>query len=157
LEKRGCYDEATVGAIASGIQDWKMKSVKQGINYLEKGPPEIFFPSIRRILPSAGPRQRVLFLESVMDGSKHTQEAVLGELPFYVPQLASFQEINLLLNYLERKQISNHQLNEQLLSHLETDDFILARRVYWFLSAQRHSPEVVKKLEEFGQKYSGRL
>ncbi|TXF87981.1 hypothetical protein FUA23_16610 [Neolewinella aurantiaca] len=157
LEKRSLYDEATIAAVVAATREWETNNTKLAINYLNGGPKETMRSAVRRIFSGAGPRQRVLFLKSVLHDDKHPPEEILSELPYYVPLLNSYEEVNLLLSYLSRRNISDDTLNELLLNLLAADDFIIARGVYWFLSNQALAPDGKAKVEEFGRLHSGRL
>lgn len=124
--------------------------------YFKKLPLEQFLYATERFFLEGGNEHRISTIQTLRETSKQIPNTFLDSLSLELQKLDSYQEISLFLGLLESKNNNSQIVVEATLPLLKTD-FLIARRVYWFLKNQELEPNQLKMLESFYQKNKDRL
>lgn len=157
FEQRKMYDAQTLDLVKTQSQNFSTSLTKQAVSYFKSTADKVFFSTISDLFASGTEAQRLLYLEALTDEKYGETEGYLPELSAYISRLKSFQEVNLFINYLEENQITIPQIQTALLTFLEGENFLIARRVYWFLSEQDLPPKQEKRVKAFAKKHEKAL
>jgi hypothetical protein len=134
-----------------------LKLQKLIIDYIEQLPSVDYFEAIECLLKGENEKISVLALQSLLNTSKEPSEDFLNTLSKQLVSSNSFQQIDLFIRILEIKELVSPSINKHMLTILMQSDFILARRVYWFLSKQELSKQNKNQLQFFYNNNSEKL
>ncbi len=154
--RRKNYESEIVELILSVI-DKNPPTIKSGIAYFENAPVSVFSNGIHEIMNFSNSENRLLCLNAILKTDHSLSQDFFDQLTFQFSETDSFEEIHLFLKILENKKRVFPRIHEQLLPHLENENFLIARRVYWFLEEQNLSENQRKKMKAFYLKNENRL
>ena len=149
LTKRKAYSSNTIELVLkqAAIEDYSLQ--KLIVAYIEQAPSNVYFPSMKQLLESENQDFRILCLNSLSKTKHSAPSNFFEEISLQFSDTTSYQEINLFLTILEKRTAVSSMIVQQIMPFLESKNFIVARRVYWFLGEQNVSEAQRKKLKDF--------
>lgn len=130
--------------------------IKPSITYLEKAPIEIYKTGLKEIFVNGNKLQRIAVLRSLQYSKKDISTSYLNTFSDLIKHLKSFQEISVFLGLMEEKNPNSSEIANALVPLLE-GDFLIARRVYWFLSESKLTNLQKEATDSFYQKFKDKL
>ncbi len=131
--------------------------IKASIKYLEAAPLEVYTASLKKIFIASEKLQRIAVIRSLQYSKKELPKDYLDSFSNEIGYLKSFQEVSVFLGLMEVKNPNSIQINKALIALME-GDFLIARRVYWFLGEQSNLDDgQQKKLKTFSEAHSDKL
>ncbi|TYA92113.1 hypothetical protein [Seonamhaeicola marinus] len=156
LAKRGTYSPEFVEIIIQKASD-NPNLIKTCIQYLEKVPQEVYETALKSIFIKSDKRQRIAVLRSLQYSKHNITTEYLDSFGEEIHHLKSFQEFSVFLSVMEEKNPNSEIINSALIPLLQAD-FLIARRVYWYLQNQKNLSETEQhQLDGFIKKYSDKL
>lgn len=156
LTKKGNFQAYTVEAVVSAIQQ-SPNIIKAGIQYFENAPQDTYQSSILHLVRTLKAEERIKCMNAILKSKNHLPTAFYEELGQSVVRNGVYQEVNLFLDILDQNNNSSATMNGLLMQLISSDDFLKARRVYWYLQDQELSQAHNDILESFGAKNRHRL
>jgi len=154
--RRATYPESLEAAVRGAAGgDYELR--KSLVAYVELLDADAYYATLERLMREGDADLRRLCLDSMKRSRHRPPDGYVERLSRDVAAAASFQEIDLLLGIVERWKAASPEVIESLLPLLEGEDFLVARRVYWFLREQKLSMPQRKAVEAFAQKNASRL
>ncbi len=155
LIKRKDFSEKTVDAILKAIEVSPML-LKSSLPYWEIAPNQIYLDIMQRLIFSVNTSNRLLCFNAILQTEQNLHPQFFNKLNVIIPKL-TYQEIDLLLKILITEKGVTTEIIPQLLPLLNSKDFLIARRVYWFLNEQKLSKPQEHQVNEFYQKWKNKL
>ncbi len=156
LIRRGDYDSRLVQSVITIASNANKEINKLTIKYLERSPTSDYFESMMLLLESENAQNRILYLRSLLRADYEASEEIYDLLVKKLLGSKSYQEIDLILTLLSKKNYDSTERIDQVMYLLERS-IIIARRAYWFLKKQKLTETQRKRLEEFYHKNQSRL
>ncbi|KAA1242872.1 hypothetical protein [Aquimarina sp. RZ0] len=149
------FSEKTVDAILKVI-DVNPMLLKSSLPYWEITPNEIYINTMQRLILSANTNNRLLCFNAILQTKQNLPPDFFKKLNVIIPKL-TYQEIDLFLRIVIAKDGITPEVISQLLPLLDNENFLIARRVYWFLNQQELSDFQKSQINVFYQKWKNRL
>ena len=131
--------------------------IKPGIKYAQAAPNEVYFQLMQQFIQSStNPENRLLFLRALLKSDRVVPDSFFEDLPLELKKL-SYPEIHTYIEILKKHKPISPRLKKQLIALLDTDNFINARKVYWFLNDQDLTEKQEKILVTFFRKNKDKL
>ena len=157
LTKRKSYHTKTVDRVQALAKTEDYVLQKRLITYIEEAPAELYYAIMLSLFSKANQQLRLQCLNALLQ-TKHTiPEGYYDQFCDQFSSEGSYQEHHLFLSILERKNIKSTKVIKLLLSLLKHDNFLIARRAYWFLQDQQLSLDEQHQLKWFYQTNKDRL
>ena len=157
LTRRKVFDNETFQLIIDQATIDERELLKLILDYIEKAPSKQYYPSIEQVLTTSSSKGRLLSLNSLLKTTLVPPKAYFALLIRQLGTSVNYQEIQLVLQILNQKNVISPDIVDQLLPMLEHDNFIIARSVYWFLQDKQLTDFVKNRLETFGKEQSDKL
>jgi len=161
LGARGIFDEATAAAIMKRANEGSAVYMQAALNYFElaltKNMPDLYFAAVMRFFAEGNSQKRTLCLRSLGEAGQTGSAEFYKKMAGFLPSLGSYFEVHLLLNILEKHDPDSVEIIKQVEKVLQSDNFLIARRAFWFLEKRKLSAAQAKTVEAFRVKYEGRL
>lgn len=155
LTRRKDYSQQTVNAIKNAVEQ-QPRLLKRSLNYWDLAPNPIYTKALSHFIQNTDSKNRLFCLTHLLKTKQKVGIAFFNNLSSAISNL-SYPELTKFLSLLEKHSIESAKLNKALINLLEQDNFIIARRIYWFLSEQQLSNEEREILETFFLKHEHRL
>ncbi|WP_158651325.1 hypothetical protein [Pseudotamlana carrageenivorans] len=156
LARRQHYETSLVNLIISKSLMYK-KDSNPTLDFFENGPKQVFQSALYELFVLGDKSQRIAVLQSFKNTSHHLNSLYLERLSEALSQTVSFQEISIFLQLIEENNVNSEAVNEALKPFLETD-FLIARRVYWYLNTQLNLNKALRdEVQAFRLKYANKL
>ncbi|WP_139062179.1 hypothetical protein [Ochrovirga pacifica] len=154
----GLKDTATVTEVVQQAVFSEYAVFKRAMDYIETIPAKHYYASVTYLFAKGDYKKRVACLNSVAKTNKGENTAYYNQLSKQIATF-SYQEVEMFLSNLKQHQFSSDLLIEQLVNLLEADNFLIARRAYWFLLDEEENlhAKQKKKLKKFKKQYKDRL
>ncbi|MEM6801146.1 MAG: hypothetical protein AAF696_07060 [Bacteroidota bacterium] len=130
--------------------------LKKSLDYWEGAPNSMYKKAMRAALLISDKGSRLLCLRAILQSSQTLSGNFFLALPLSYESM-TYQEIQLLLRILNKYAIYSPVLIESLFPLLDLDDFLIARRVYWYLTDQDLNLRQEKRLATFYNKWKKKL
>lgn len=130
---------------------------KHCIQYIEELSEIPYFKSILTLLIMNNHDLSVLTLNSLLEKELRFPDEYIEELGRNVVSRDSYQQIDLYLKILEKQKTVSAETVENCLNLIKHDNFLIARRAYWFLSQQKVSNQQKLLLKTFYENNGGKL
>ncbi|TXG35167.1 hypothetical protein [Seonamhaeicola maritimus] len=131
--------------------------IKSSITYLESAPIEVYSSALKEVFINGGKLQRIAVMRSLQHTKREIPRAYFDSYNKEMVHLKSFQEFSVFLGLMEDKNPNSEQINKGLIPFLD-GNFLIARRVYWYLSEQNNlNANQQDKLQQFFEKHEDRL
>ena len=155
LANRKDFDKSFINIIINeSVKDESL--LKATFKYLEKSTTEVYFRATKEIFSKGKKAQKLAAIRSLRYSKYKPQKSYLDELSNQISSLKSFQEVSFFLDLMQAKNPKSKSVVSNTVQLLSTD-FIIARRVYWFLKNQETTASQKEKLQQFYQKYQNSL
>ncbi|MGB5668764.1 MAG: hypothetical protein WBM53_18150 [Maribacter sp.] len=149
LIRRRTYEQPVINSIVKIAPTASKEINKLAIEYIDKAPQELYLEITKQLYIKGNEINRILFLNSIASSK------IIGGPDFYdaittnITYLKSFQEIDLVLDILEYSKSSEPTFLDRVAQLLDNDNFIIARKAYWFLEGKKLSSVNDRKVKEF--------
>lgn len=161
LGERGVFDTATVNAVIKRANHDRAFYLQGAIGYFEmsqtKNIPDLYYKAMLRFFSEGNSQKRTLCLRSLGESGQNGPPDFYNKIAGYLPELKSYFEVHLLLNILEKHDPDSNVVVKQAEKVLANDNFLIARRAYWFLEKRKLSGVQANVVEAFRVKYESRL
>ena len=155
LTRRKDYSQQTVNAIKNAIEQ-QPRLLKRSLDYWDLAPNSIYTKAQSHFIQNTDPKNRLFCLTHLLKTKQRIGTEFFNNLSSSISNF-SYPELTKFLSLLEKYSVKSAKLNKALINLLEQDNFLIARRVYWFLSEQQLSNEQMEILEDFFLKHEHRL
>lgn len=122
--------------------------LRSTFKYLKNVPTEFYFYAVNRLFFEGKKEQKLAAIQSLRQSSYKIPDGYLDNISKALNKLDSYQEVSLLLGLMESKNLNSKIVIENALPMLNAD-FLMARRVYWFLKSQELNAKQTKQLQAF--------
>lgn len=129
--------------------------LKESMAYWEAASDDIYNDVMMIFMSRLELKERLLCLNSMVNSNKKLSNELLLDISEYVTTF-SYSEFHVFLRLIE-KMNSSAELVSNLVPLLSSDDFLIARRVYWFLNEQSLCEADRHRVENFRIKWRDRL
>jgi len=127
------------------------------IEYLSQVSKKNYMIGIGYLLEKRNDQFAHLALQSMLNSAHEMPNEFLQSVGKYVINSNSYQQLEVFLTILETKSITYPPIHNDLISILEHTNFLMSRRVYWYLSRQNLSEESELELKNFKKKNSKKI
>jgi hypothetical protein len=155
LAKRNVYEAKFIDTIIQGVTN-DDKLLRVTFKYLETSPSEIYFSSVKKIFVNGNKLQKIAVAKSLQSTKYAISKKYLDSFGKDAQRLSSFQEVSAFLELMQSKNPSSTIIIEAIMPLLD-GDFLIARRVYWFLSNQNLHLVQKETINNFYNKYKTKL
>lgn len=155
--QRQTYHPKVITAMKRNVFANHYPLTKLTIEYFEKATPPVYYETILEWLKSNQQKQRTLFLSSLLRNSDQIPNDFLSSLALAATNWDDYPSVHLFLSLLEEKPVVSLQTMETISNLLDHQNFIIARRAYWFLTEQVLSTSLQQKMKLFYQQEHDRL
>ncbi|TMU57339.1 hypothetical protein [Flagellimonas algicola] len=157
--KRKHYADAVLKAITEQASKSEIGQhfFKEALNYLEEAPTALYFEAVKNLLETESKKRRTMLWNSMLGYGISPPPAYLNGFLAKLTASRNYQEIDLFLTILEKKNVASDEAIKKMIPLLEEDYSILNRRIYWFLNKQKLSEDQKQLLQSYFNKYSDYL
>jgi hypothetical protein len=148
FSRRKIFVPQTVEPVISAIVNTS-KLLKQGMLYLELAPIPVFEASVISLIKLLDSENRIKCLNAVLKTNLALSQEFYEQLSFGIPVFQNFQEIHLFLQILQTNNAVSPEIIRKIMPLLDSMDFLIARRTYWFLLEQALSEQERNVLRAF--------
>jgi len=157
LRMQNLFDAETRTAVVHAMGHGSQKLIKPALRYLAKASSETgvdyFFRCSEDECLLADSGKRVKFLEALRDTAEELPSGYLDRFSSWLPRADSYYEVHLLLSFMERDDTPSEEAVSEAFSLLESDDSLVVRRSYRYLTSRELNRSQQKKLEAFEQQH----
>ena len=157
FEVRRLYDSLTLKSAIHQFKKAENNLSKLILDYIEHTPDSVFFEALLNLLQIGDNEQRLLCLNRMIQKKVDPPFDYFDQLAPILLQSGSYQLIDVYLNIVERKTIISDQLIPEVLILLEEENFLIARRAFYFLKSAGLDDSQEKVCSEFYLKYKDSL
>ncbi|GAB6166051.1 hypothetical protein JCM19992_20510 [Thermostilla marina] len=157
LIRRKQFDRETAERIAGATRTASREVTQRAIEYALAGPPEIGGIILDRLFLQGTPTQRAAVLTALLRCPDPRVEAWKSRIAVYLSAATSYPEIDRIFRILESHALPRDAFVPSATRLLHSEDFLTARRAYWFLRTCDVSPEIAEELEAFRRANANRL
>ncbi|MBT4818297.1 MAG: hypothetical protein HN742_20120 [Lentisphaerae bacterium] len=159
--RRGIHDKATVEAILRRAQEGSGRAVKGCLRYLEdvsaEAGSDIYFAAMERLVASAGKYTLILYIDSLSEITAEPPKGCWDRLSAWLPRQDTYYPMHRLLKLMEERNPGSAEVARQATLVLDNENFVIARRAFWFLEKQALTTEQKTKVNAFRETYKDRL
>lgn len=130
--------------------------LKPAIKYIEEASSDVYAKAINDLFQKGNQYQKLATINSMVNTEKNLSKEYLNKLSQYLPKSNSYQEVSLLLKLMEDKNPNSQDVIKHALPMLDKE-FLIARRVYWFLKDQNLDKKQLRLLKKFYRKHKDQL
>lgn len=145
--RRKNYSEATKILVAEEMLK-KPYLIKSCIPYLNDSPNIFFRNTMQALIANATTTNRLICLNEVLKTKQQLPTSFFNNVNLDYSTL-TFEEVHLLLKIFNSRQLLTDNIKHKLISLLNSNHFLIARRVYWFLKDLTLTEEQKTTLEAF--------
>lgn len=142
------YDAKTSELVLRAANDSGSNEQKLIIAYFEGAGSEVYFDGMLSLLEESI-KVRNLCLNSLLSVEKEMENNYCIPLSKLIKSLKTFQEIDVMLNILEKYNCNNADVNNEVFKLLDQDNILIGRRAYWFLKDKKLSTLQQTGLKDF--------
>jgi hypothetical protein len=155
------FGEKVRFAVSSQLGPGKDRMVKPVMKYLEAataatGDP-LYFQFVMDAFHNLDDQARVRMLESMGETSLQAPDGFMDSISKWLPKLRTYYEVHLLLELLDSKNQGSPVIQEQACRLLAHENFLIARRSFWFLEEKQLNPAQKEMVDAFKSQYQNRL
>ncbi|CAG2532393.1 hypothetical protein MAR621_02721 [Maribacter dokdonensis] len=155
LIRKKDFSKKTVNAIINAIKT-NPELLRTSMRYWNSAPGDIYQYGAQQLLPAVNSTNRVLYLTDILQTEQKLNTAFINATNPLIAKF-SYQEIDIFLNILKEKKLTTPNTITQLTVLLRADDFLISRRVYYFLKTQELSADDKLKIEDYYQQWKHKL
>lgn len=149
LNRREQYDPELVESVLRLSAHAQGELLSLSLSFLEGLDPGQYLMAMVRLYDTerSGLRQEVL--KSLLRAKSKPGERTVVRLIGLLPENPAFQEVDYLLRLIEQAKVASEAVSRELVPLLKANDFLLSRRVYYFLSREENSAGIRVALDGF--------
>ena len=155
------FDEDVVASVVKRANSERAVFMQSAIEYFESamssGRKDLYYNAIVVFFKDGSSQKRILCLRSLGDTGMSGSEAFYCRMATFLPQLKSYFEVHLLLNILEQHNPDSEEIISYAEKVLGNENFLIARRAYWFLEKRKLNQRQAALVKKFRVKYEDRL
>jgi len=160
LIKRDAFGEEIQEAIRQDIPH-NESVVKPALNYFtiasQKTNSSVFYDTIEKVFLKSDKSVRIKILEILMTSELEPSIGFYNRICKFLPDLNSYYEVHLLLHLQKTKNASSEVVTREVIPLLGHENFLIARRAFWFLDEQQLDADQRGKVDAFREKFEDRL
>jgi hypothetical protein len=161
LAARGIRDQTTVNAVVRRATSSNATTTKAALHYLASTSTDtdadIHYLAIEQLAPAASRQTRTLYLAALSQIPLPPPADYFDRISRWLPQMDTYFEVHLLLTLLEEEDAGSPEAVKHSMMVLENENFLIARRAFWFLDKQSLATSQREKVEAFRAKHEDRL
>lgn len=157
LIDRQTYDPMVVQAMKENAEANDYQLTKLIIDFLERAIPGVYLESILELLKNDQIREKTLLLNSVSNYKAQIPPSFFDDLVSVTASWKDYSNINLLINILEDRRVASPKVLQIVSQFLDDQNFLIARRVYWYLAERNLPLPLEEKRKLFYHKHADRL
>jgi hypothetical protein len=150
------FDSKTV-SLSLPAMERSIEDLKSGLDYLEYCDPCYYEHGLINLINKSNSREKIHCYNMVLNAEKPLPETFILEIAKCATNSDSYQEIDLFFRLLERKNKGTTEIHQLILSLLESTNFLIARRAYYYLSNQDLTKKQEKSIRAFKRRHSAKL
>lgn len=158
---RNIFNESARTAVADQITAYQGRAVKPILGYLEAASRATGGSHYRQFLTrnyhGFDFPVRVRILESMQAATIDSIPGFADEISQWLPQLETYQEVHFVLELLDAAKSVSSEASTHATELLEHDNFLVARRAFWFLEQKDLNSEQDEKVARFRSEFADRL
>ena len=148
LTRLGRHGAGTIDLVLSVANDCSSNEQKLIIAYFEAANSDVYFAGILSLL-NERITMRSLCLNSLLRVDKEILSDYCLQLSLMLKPLKTYQEIDMMLNILEKYNCNQPDVNNKVFDLFERDNILIGRRAYWFLQDKKLTNEQQIGLKNF--------
>ncbi len=152
LEEREAYSDDILNVIIDGIP-LQGDAIKRCLQYLTHASAarrsDVLFKTIESNFAQYDKSQRIHILEFLAKSPLIPPRGFYDSLATLLPDLESYYEVHLMLTLQQEHNSNSRHLIQNTTALLASENFLIARRAYWFLSEKPLSPQQSAAVEAF--------
>lgn len=157
LQARKAYDSVTLKKVQTAAKI-NPKLNKPALVYFENSSTDSYYKYLSILFDNADKASRITFLNSLSNIKLKAPKDFYNQFSSKLSDNDSYQEINLILNIMERLNPDSTVVAKQAEALLEHKNFLIARRAFWHLQNQKtSSPKQKSKIKLFQKKHKNSL
>lgn len=158
LVRRKVVNDQIVNEVLNQLTVNDYQFSKLVLKYLELGSDSLYNTSIERFFIMGDDKQKVLCLTALSHTDHLKFPRLLESIGTELSSADDFQILDLFLILLDNnEEVVTQVIIDKLFPLVLEDNFLIARRVFWFLQAKQLSEDQSKKMEEFLKINKGKL
>ena len=160
LAARGEYSPVVLSQITDQLTSHG-EAIRPALEFLEKATMEtgkdVYHRAIEDTFAKCGKNGRIQILESLSRSVLKPPGQFYDNLGHFLPLLESYYEAHLLLELENTFNSQSSGIVHDVLKFLENENFLIARRAFWFLQEMNLSPDQAAAIAAFETKFADRL
>lgn len=157
MSRRELHQPEVVELVVENAPSNNYELTKLTIDYIENTSDTIFAEAIQTLLQQSTSKQRTPYLNA-LSTTKHPLPTSFWEsISAFLTNWNDYPSINQLLNLLAQNKVVSASILNEMIGLLKQEDFILARRAYWFLEEQTLNQQQQQIRHSFFLKNQDRL
>ncbi|WP_152286246.1 hypothetical protein [Flavicella marina] len=153
--QRKLFNKTQIEVVISKIQEDHTVS-RTAFKYLEKAPIETCMDACEKIFLIDQKEQTIAAIQFMLKTNLKFPVSLYNHLSDEIDKLHSYQEVSLFLDLMEIKNANSKHVINNIFPLLE-NNFLIARRAFWFLSNQNIDKNQKTILDSFKEKNKERL
>jgi len=157
LAARNKFDELYTQAILEERERGGIEFTRGAIEYFESalknGDTNLYCDAFLKIFEISDSAERILCLRSLMANTFDPPQNFYNKLAAFLPKLDAYFELHLLLNILVERAGDSDDILNYVVAVLKNENFLMARRAYWFLEERKLTEEQAQIVAEFEAKH----
>lgn len=150
------FDSKTV-SLSLPAMERSIEDLKSGLDYLEYCNPSHYEHGMINLINESNSRGKIYCYNTVLNAEKPLPGTFILELARCATNSDSYQEIDLFFRLLERKNKGTTEIHQLILPLLESTNFLIARRAYYYLSKQELTRKQERSIGAFKRRHSEKL
>jgi len=158
---RGPHGYAAQNAIIDRAVEGRAALARAAVSYLESvadtAGADFYYKGIEQLFAGADRQKRTYYLSALANTGLKAPAGFYDRLSRSLPKLDTYYEVHLLLELMEARNPASAEVTAQAMNVLTNDNFLIARRAFWFLEEQSLSPAQQREVETFRTTHESRL
>ncbi len=154
---RSVYPRELVSRIVDQIAEGNGEVLSLGIQCLENTEESVYVAAVVQLYGTEKSSLRLVLLRSLLNSKAQTTEAQRCQLIDRLPNNPDYQELDFLLQHIENQESASRKIVHKLLSYLDVNDFLISRRVYYFLSELDVDAVTADRMNKYFERNKDRL
>ncbi|WP_078086096.1 hypothetical protein [Microbulbifer mangrovi] len=155
--RRGLDSDQVTNLITRKLEQGNTTLYRDIFNYLQQLPTEKGLRVLQTFAATDDSHLRLMVLAYLQQLHELPDKKLLAELSHDAARWNSFNEIHRLLALLQSHALDDAEINRAISALLHHDNFVIARKAYWYLKEAPASATDHERLTEFGEKNRARL
>ncbi len=150
LRRHKLFTPSLVPAVIEGMSGGDHDRIDLGLAYLRSAIPDedAFYDKLATLFAESNGRGRIHLL-GVLDSEKKISGAHFDKMTLGLKDTDSYYELHLFLNLVEKHKYVSKQILTQALSFMESGNFFVARRAFWYLEKQTLDEPMTHRVKAF--------